>query len=464
MSKSKKITAVVCAFAIVVFGVVFSVAFAVYSEKTVTLLDCNGEVFAQVVEQGSSKVNKPVHNAYKEYTDYAFNEAVSLYAKEKSVSENAAEKALFRNNAVIKTAFDTEICMKILNAFEKSDLSEAYSRCCAVTDNKGSVVAVYGFGTSESITYSTEKRYACSTVKPLSLYAPALNAGIIDWSKIYIDEPYKYIINESGEKEPWPANSWDGYSYDPVTVNEALVNSYNTVAVKVLKDLSVKRSLDFLEKALGFDVTFEREKMETQGEDEILSNVALGYLYKGVSAVDLAGAYSAFANEGNYSKPHAVISVESNSGKELFSVEEPVSKPISKQTAFVMTKLLSEVVERGTGKGARVKGVDVAGKTGTSTGNADNWFVGYTNEYSCAVWHNNGNNQQDFQGNISPKIFADVIKEISAGKTNFADSCEGVKDAVYCSRSGALKGEKCSDFGGGYFIERFEKSICDSCQ
>ncbi|MGN1315630.1 MAG: penicillin-binding transpeptidase domain-containing protein [Acutalibacteraceae bacterium] len=464
MSKSKKIIAVVCAFVIVVGTVMFAMVFAVNSEKTVTLLDCNGEVFAQVVEQGSSKVNKPIHNAYKEYTQYAFNEAVSLYAKEKSISEKSAEKILLRKNAVIKTAFDPEICKKILNAFEKSDLTEVYSKCCAVTDNRGSVVAVYGSGESDSIIYSTEKRYACSTIKPLSLYAPALNAGIIDWSKTYVDEPYKDIINESGEKEPWPANSWDDYSYNPVTVNEALVNSYNTVAVQVLKDLTVERSLDFLDKALGFDVTFEREKMESQGEDEILSNVALGYLYNGVSAVDLAGAYSVFANEGNYSKPHAVISVESDSGKELLSVEEPVSKPISKQTAFVMTKLLSEVVEIGTGKGARVNGVEVAGKTGTSTGNADNWFVGYTNEYSCAVWHNNGNNQQDFQGNKSAEIFADVIKEISTEKTNFDDSCEGVKDAVYCSRSGALKGEKCNSFGGGYFIERFEKPICNSCQ
>lgn len=462
MTQNKKVVAVVCAFAVVVCSIVGIILVSVNSNNEITIVDCNGEMFAEVTLKGSKEIIAVTDDAYREYAHHSFEEAIELYTKEFSGSRNSVIDTLFNKGAVIKTNFSTKICKSIESAFKENSIGDSVSQCCAVTDNNGGLVAVYGKGRTNGTVYSEQKNYACSTIKPLSVYAPAINAGIIDWSATYTDRPYKNVVDSEGVLEPWPSNSSGTYTYTDVTVNEALAESYNTVAVEILKDFGVKRSVDFLDKVLGIDVSSEREKMNSGGEDEILSNIALGYLSNGVSAIDLAGYYSMFVADGNYAKPRAVKVIESKNGKVLLTVEDAVLKPISEQTAFVMTKLLQNVVKNGTGKYAAVEGIDIAGKTGTSSGNADNWFVGYTNEFSCSVWHDNGSNQQNI-GNKAPDVFADVIKELPINEPNFKDSCSGVEERIYCKRSGALKSDKCSDFATGYYAMNFKKSVCNEC-
>lgn len=462
MTQKKKIVAVVCAFAVVVSAVLGIMFMSSNSQNEIILTDCNGEKFAAVCIKGSKEIVYVTDDAYREYAHHSFNEAVELYMVEYSGKRTSAVRTLLNKNAVIKTNLNTQICKNIESVFSQNSIGDTVSKCCAVTDNNGGLIAVYGTGLSAETVYSEQKKYACSAIKPLSVYAPAINAGIIDWSSVYIDKPYKNVIGSDGVSEPWPSNSSGTYSYGNVTVNKALAQSYNTVAVEILKDLTVKRSLDFLSEVLGMNVTAESEKMNSDGEDEILSNIALGYLTDGVCAIDFAGYYSMFASEGNYIKPRAVKTVESRNGKVLLTVNDPVIKAVSEQTAFVMTKLLQNVVKEGTGKNAAVKGIEIAGKTGTSSGNADNWFVGYTNEFSCAVWHDNGDNRENIENKASD-IFADIIKTLPIKEPNFQNSCNGVESDIYCTRSGALKGGKCSDFATGYYVTDFEKSVCNEC-
>ena len=139
------------------------------------------------------------------------------------------------------------------------------------------------------------------------------------------------------------------------------------------------------------------------GEEEVLGNLGMGYLREGVSPVDMAGYYQIFANGGKYYKPTAIYEIKDNSGKSIYKRNVSINQVIEKSTADIMNLLLQEVVsENGTGKDAMIDGLAVGGKTGT--GEKGNWFVGFTPEYTCAVWHST-----QLEKNYGCKIFSKIL-------------------------------------------------------
>jgi penicillin-binding protein 1A len=115
----------------------------------------------------------------------------------------------------------------------------------------------------------------------------------------------------------------------------------------------------------------------------------------------MAGAYAAIANQGIYIKPYCVRKILDSSGGLLYEVKPQQQVVISQQTAYIMTDLLESVVKVGTGTNAQLDR-PVAGKTGTTSGKADAWFIGYTPEYTAAVW--TGFDSQENMENI-PGVF-----------------------------------------------------------
>lgn len=243
------------------------------------------------------------------------------------------------------------------------------------------------------LNYATQtKRAPGSSLKPLSVYGPALEEGIITYGSVYDDTPLMF-----NGKNPYPKNLPDTYR-GLTTINSAVERSVNTVAMRVLEDLTIDVSFDYLTNRLGFDYLIEyAETSDGQGyTDKGLAALALGQLNYGVTVRDMAAAYTAFANSGKFSKCNSYLRVEDSEGNVLLSNEggangtEQQSIVFSEQTAYIMTRMMYNVVNAKEGTARRVslrQKVDVAGKTGTAGNDYDRWFVGYTPYYVGATWY-----------------------------------------------------------------------------
>lgn len=220
------------------------------------------------------------------------------------------------------------------------------------------------------------RRSPGSSIKPIISYAPAYEyAGMTPESKV--DDS---ALDIGG----WRPHNFDYKFHGEVTIREAARVSMNIPAIKLLDEVGVSKGRKFAE---GLGLTFEPE-------DDSLT-LALGGMSRGVSPLQMAAAYQAFANGGIYREPHLIVRVESIDG--VIKVPAPEShQAMSPRTAYNVTDTLKTVIKSGTGTGASLPR-PMAGKTGTSElpaiaefegkeGNTDAWFVGYTPDFAAAVW------------------------------------------------------------------------------
>lgn len=247
----------------------------------------------------------------------------------------------------------------------------------ALDPHNGNVLAmVGGSGYAETqLNRATDaRRQPGSTFKPF-VYAAALEDGISP-VRTFADAPRDFIYDR--DKTYSPANYGGGYSMQDVTLRTALVKSLNVVTVDVALQTGLARIANLSEK-------FGLPKPERY------PSLALGS--KEVTPLELAAAYAAFVNGGNRVHPRSILSVGEPPATHAARNVDPESQVISPTTAYMMTNMLSAVIDHGTARAARdlVKGVAVAGKTGTSR---DGWFVGYTPNLVCVVWIGFDDNQQ----------------------------------------------------------------------
>lgn len=219
----------------------------------------------------------------------------------------------------------------------------------------------------------SNKRDIGSTAKPIVAYGPAVETLNYGSGRIVVDEPYTYA---DGTK----LNNFDFRYRGPMSIRAALYESRNVPAVKTLKEVGNDEAAAFLKK-IGID-------------EAVYESTAITL---NVSMEKLAAAYSAFANGGTYYKPSYVNRVVyPNETEEVF---EPEGKRAMKEsTAYIITDMLKNVIQQGTGTAASIPGLYQAGKTGTSNysdadlpkvkgyGNPDITFAGYTTKYALAVW------------------------------------------------------------------------------
>lgn len=451
--KKKLIIIISCVVAVVISVLILGLTFS--NKNSITLNDSDGNVFATVVLNGDN-IKYKVKNEYeKEYAAYVTDEVKKILIAKGKAKETNINEYLFNNVTKINTNLDSDIQVQLKNAYYRNKALKNSMCAMAVTDLKGRVVAVYSNDSEKFL--SMNKTYAGSAIKPLSVYAPAIDSGEYAWSSTFVDSPVKQVKQEDGRLRDWPANANGQYTHMRTNLSDALAYSTNTIAVKLLQDYGVKKAVALLDKVYGINIDSEKSKMEKMGEEEILSNIALGYLEEGVSVVDMAGCYQVFANDGRYVSPTTV--------DEIFVAEKSIYKKkyisreaMSIETATIMNKMLQRVVSVGTGKDAKLKGVTVGGKTGTSANNADNWFIGYTPEYSCAVWHSAIN-----EGNISAKVFSSVFENVDCTVKDFIDK-GNITPKIYCEKSGLLRGDNCLYCNRGYYSNKHKLSKCHECR
>ena len=220
-----------------------------------------------------------------------------------------------------------------------------------------------------------------SAIKPF-LYAAALEAGYRPESR-FVDEPLE--IDVHGEK--WHPQNFDNKYRGSITLREALEESVNTVAVELAQRLG-PGNVYALAKRMGL------ENLVAEGEynDIGLAPLALGGLTKGLTLLELTGAYTPIANQGIRSIPYGVLRAYDRNGKLIYHGGMRQDPVIGPATAVDLTSMMAGVITRGTGIRANI-GIPAAGKTGTTNKNTNGWFIGYTADLLAGVWI--GNDQPD---------------------------------------------------------------------
>lgn len=223
-----------------------------------------------------------------------------------------------------------------------------------------------------------------SAIKPVGVYAPAIELNKINWSSLI---PCSKITTPDGKL--WPKNDDDSNYTGSMTVVRALAKSVNTVAVHIEKDyLSPEYTFDFLKNKLGFTSLVERKVVGNKVYSDKTLSIAIGALTQGVTVKELAGGYQIFGNNGLYYKPHSYTKVLDSKGNVLLENKIKPIQAIGADTAFIMNKLLQSNVTHpeGTGRAAKISGLVVGGKTGTTNDHKDRWFAGITPDYVGVVW------------------------------------------------------------------------------
>lgn len=212
-----------------------------------------------------------------------------------------------------------------------------------------------------------------STLKPIAVYTAALEEGY-EISDVLVDEP----INING----YSPQNVDKQFRGEVTMYDAVANSYNIPPVSLLHRIGIENGVR----------TVERFGIPLEKEDHNLG-LALGGLHKGTSPLRMAQAFSTFANSGIMMEAHAITEIRNSEGEVIVEWHENPIQVTDAEVAQQMTFMLQGAVEVGTAKNAQVKGMEVAGKTGTTqlpftgvSGSKDHWFVGYTPDIVGAVW------------------------------------------------------------------------------
>ena len=221
-----------------------------------------------------------------------------------------------------------------------------------------------------------ERRRPGSAFKPIISYGPAIEYLGKAPASVYDDIPIKI-----GNYAP---RNYDGRFRGLITMRYALKKSVNIPAVVALKEVGMPKALEFVSK-LGFEN--DRKQIEIAG-----LAAALGGLDKGVTPLQMAAAFAAFANEGIYTQPIVIRRVEKLNGVVLENNLPKQHRAMKATTAYLITDTLKSAVTSGTGTAARMNR-PVAGKTGTADNKhgrtSDTWFVGYTADLVCAVWIGN---------------------------------------------------------------------------
>ena len=244
-----------------------------------------------------------------------------------------------------------------------------------------------------------------SAIKPIGVYGPALQFDPEDktqWTASSYIEDAEFFV----EGKLWPKNWYEGYR-GYVTLRNSIEQSINVNAVKVLEDIGIRKSLDFLE---GLGVT------SLKNDDHNLAALGLGGMTVGISPLEMTAAYSAFPNGGEYIAPSAYTKVLDAEGKVLIEKESYRHQAMDKGVAFIMTDILRTTVSRGIAHSATVPNQPVAGKTGTTTDNYDSWFSGFTPQYASALWIGNDYNVELSEGSAAAaKLWSTIMKRVLEG-------------------------------------------------
>ncbi|QKF68150.1 penicillin-binding protein 1A [Arcobacter venerupis] len=283
---------------------------------------------------------------------------------------------------------------------DDSYVKELNGALVSMENNSGKILALCGgidYNQSMFNRAFQSKRQAGSSIKPF-LYQVALDNGYNPASQLIdISRTYNYTVG--GVEKKWQPKNYGGKFEGIVSLKESLTDSRNLSTLNLVTDV-------------GIDTVIKG--LNNYGFKDIPNNLSITLGSMSVSLIDYSEAYSMFSNAGTQVKPYIIEQIVNQSGNTV--TFGPQTKEIDKpEQIYLMTTILNNVVNNGTGKNAQVPGIEIAGKTGTTNDNIDGWFCGYSPSIQTIIWFGNDNNtpmrRTETGGRIAGPAFSNFYKK-----------------------------------------------------
>ena len=382
-------------------------------------------------------------NVRSYYTETVIDDVIRDLAAEKGISEKAAERLVYNAGYEIYCCLDKSIQEKVDKVYENLDAlpqsydsteSQLQSGIVIMDQYTGEIVALSGGTGKKTINFGLNRatdttRPPGSSIKPIAVYGPAVEYGLISPSTLVLDADGSHIKLKGVSGDWFPKNSPNQYD-GIMTIKDALRDSKNTVSVQIMDKLTPAASLDFLRNRLGVTSLID--------EDADYAALALGQPHYGITVREMAQAYCALANDGTFTKSRTYTVVKDRSGNVVLDNQPVTQTAFSTETARTMTYMLNYAATYGTGRESRLSNMPVAGKTGTTSDNKDRWFCGYTPYYTCAVWTGYDTPEKmRFSGNPAAQIWQKIMEDIHKDLKykEFKMSTGGAATGIFGSRS-----------------------------
>lgn len=335
---------------------------------------------------------------YSWFEDTVLEDVARALAESRGMEWNdttrtACMQIIQRGGYHIYTTVDMQVQNQVDAIYKNlEEIPEARSKqqlqsAIVVVDNRsGDVVAMAG-GVGEKQDFDAFNRatdaelQTGSSIKPISIYAPAFELGVISPASVIKDLPLNY------DDGAWPMNDDRTYSYSK-TVLQGVTSSINAVAVNTLDIIGANYSFDFAKNKFGLSTLVDSYVRDDGFEmsDRNLSALGLGAQTFGCTVRDMTNAFATFANHGEYRYGRTFVRVYDSDGNVVLDNTQVTRQILSDKTVNYMNYCLNNAVNSGTGGAAYLDGISVAGKTGSTADYKDRWFCGFTGYYTAAVW------------------------------------------------------------------------------
>lgn len=398
---------------------------------------------------------------YSWYEETVIADVKKVMAEKFEWSAKRTSQALESGGLRIYTCYDPDIQAIVDEIYtNRENLNYTYKNgeqmqsTIAVIDNQThNLVAIAGqFGEKtgnlwDNFANGDGNRQPGSSFKPLAVYSAAIEFGKITPNTVLDDYPY-----DARTGSAWPKNAGTTHYQGRITVREALKQSLNTIAVRIISDvINPEESFKFVQEKYHIDLEPGRMVNGTWKTDIDVAPMSMGGLTNGTNVRDMAEAYSTFPNGGYYTPSRTFTKItQLVDGEEVLLVDNTVQtdQVIKETTAYYMNDLLQGVFTgAGTAAGKGLKGQHAAGKTGTTSDNKDSWFVGYTPYYTAAVWTGYAKNYDmpNTGWNSSLLLWRQVMAPLHE---NLPDKDYPIpaemRPIVYCRDSGLIATEWCA--------------------
>ena len=416
--------------------------------------NCNTQT---LVQQDNSQ------DVYSWYGDTVLEDVAKAMAQKAGFQWNSSTREMMmqqlqKGGYSIYTTFDKNAQDKVdavytdLNEIPDTRGGQQLQSAIVIIDNRsGDIVAMAG-GVGEKKVHDAwnmatdAKRQSGSSIKPVTVYAPAFQSGAITPATVIKDLPATF------ENGAYPWNDTRTYSYAR-TIYRAVVRSVNAVAYNTLDKSGINYAYKFATEKFRIS-TFVEQYVNSNGEvktDVDYGPLALGAQTIGVTVRDMASAFATFANEGVYRRGRTFTKVYDSKGNLVIDNTQETEAILSQKSVDYMNYCLTAATNEGTGTEAdlsRAYGITTAGKTGTSGDNHDRWYCGYTGYYTAAVW-TGFEDPEPIRcisvNNPAAVLFRKVMGPLHSGKNDvLLYSTSRMQSVNICLHSGKIATEACS--------------------
>lgn len=361
------------------------------------------------------------------------------------IAQKYGDDALYKDGLKIYTTLDTDKQHAAVQAMhhlpethtDDQGLTQPQGAIISIDPKTGHILAMVGGRGQDSF-----NRASMAVRQPGSAFKPFVYMTAMEHDMT----PDTIMEDKKVEYGGWSPHNADNTYQGRMPLWKALALSVNTVAVQLADKVGPSNVIANAKK-LGITTLVE----DGSPNDDNLASAALGGLTKGVTPLEMAAAYGAFANKGVYIKPTAIVKILDRNGNVLEDNSSDVQKTqvMSEKTAYEMTSMLEGVIARGTGTAASI-GRPAAGKTGTTDDNHDAWFIGYTPDIVTAVWVGDDTGSQSlgeiYGGTVPAQIWHDYMASaVSGTSTDDFDVPAGMGKAYYEEPKEEVKSDKKND-------------------